>query len=297
MSSASSVQLLIESRAKDIGGFEVHRVLPYASHRMVGPFIFLDHMGPATLKPGHGIGVRPHPHINLATVTYLFKGKIHHRDSLGSDQMIEPGAVNWMSAGRGIVHSERSPQEVLRDGGELDGIQLWIAVPESAEEGAPFFSHHPKETLPEFELGGVRLKLLLGSAFERTSPVQVHSELFYLEAHMPRGTRLCLPVAQDLESAAYVAEGRISITGREVHSFEMAVGEDGKDLVIEALEDSHLMLLGGKHLGTRHIFWNFVSSSKDRIEEAKALWKNGPSKDNPRFVPVPGDDKEFIPLT
>ncbi|MEO5666750.1 MAG: pirin family protein [Bdellovibrionota bacterium] len=293
----SKIQLLIEAHAKDLGGFEVHRVLPYASHRMVGPFIFLDHMGPAHFKPGDGINVRPHPHINLATVTYLFEGKIHHRDSLGSDQMIEPGAINWMTAGAGIVHSERCPEELRASGNSLNGIQLWVALPEAAEEIAPSFVHHPKEAFSEFKIGDVTLKLLLGEIFDRRSPVKTHSDIFYVEARMPRGSTLTLPVSAERESGAYVVKGKLKIAGQDVSLHEMAVGEDGKDLVLEATEDSHVMLLGGKHLGPRHIFWNFVSSSQARIEEAKALWKNGPRSDNARFKPIPGDDAEFIPLT
>lgn len=288
--------MIIPARTKDLGGFFVHRVLPHAKHRMVGPFIFFDHMGPAEIPPGKGMNVRPHPHINLATVTYLFEGKIQHRDSLGSNQMIEPGAVNWMTAGRGIVHSERTPKDLLNKAHRMNGIQLWVALPQSEEERSPSFSHHPKSTLPEFRIGEVQLKLLLGRAFAQQSPVPILSELFYLEANMPRGTALQLPV-NNLQAAAYVVQGRIQNTaGLHVEPLSMLVHENGQDFEIKALEDSHVMLLGGAPVGPRQIYWNFVSSSKERIEEAKKLWQNGPSLGSSRFLPIPSDQDEFIPL-
>ena len=283
--------MIIRAREKDLGGFSVRRVLPYASHRMVGPFIFFDHMGPAEFKPGKGMDVRPHPHINLATVTYLFEGKIQHRDSLGSNQSIEPGAINWMTAGRGIVHSERTPDLERKNGMKINGIQLWVALPKEFEEIEPEFSHHPKETLPEFKIGKALAKLLLGKAFGQQSQVPVHSDLFYLEIKLPKGESLSLNV-EGRESAVYIVDGKVTVSGEQVIATEMYVG---KDLVIEALEDSRFMALGGSPVGERFIYWNFVSSSKERLEEVKRDWSLFP-KSGSRFHTVPGDDKEFIPL-
>ena len=285
--------LVIPSREKDLGGFSVRRVLPYASRRMVGPFIFLDHMGPASFSPGQGINVRPHPHIHLATVTYLFEGKIHHRDSLGYSQLIEPGAINWMTAGRGIVHSERTPEEFRATAWKLNGIQCWVALPAESENVEPTFAHHPAVTLPEFEVEGVKLKLLLGKAFGRTSPVKVHSDLFYLDMQLRAGQKLTLP-CDGRESAVYVASGRLEISGLSVGAYGMAVGNVGEDLVLTAEEHSRCMLLGGSPVGKRFLYWNFVSSSEESLEKAKADWRPGPG--SARFPKVPGDEAEFIPL-
>ena len=295
MNLSKQLERVIDARQKDLGGFSVRRILPYASHRMVGPFIFFDHMGPAQFQPGQGITVRPHPHINLSTVTYLFSGKIEHRDSLGNDRVIEPGAINWMTAGRGIVHSERTPEPLLSEGSYVNGIQCWVALPEKDEEMEPNFTHHPAATLPEFKADDAQIKLLLGSAFGRTSPVEVYSPLFYMDANISKGGKLKLPV-DGQESAVYVVEGAIKIDGVDIHEHAMAVGNKGCDLEIEATADSRLMILGGESLGHREIFWNFVSSSKSRLEEVKAEWKPGPRKSSVRFPPIPGDDKEFIPL-
>lgn len=289
------LELVIAGRDRDLGGFHVRRVLPFGPHRMVGPFIFFDHMGPTVLGPGEGMDVRPHPHVNLATVTYLFEGKIRHRDSLGSDCLIEPGAVNWMTAGRGIVHSERSPADVRAKGGALNGIQCWVALPAEHEETVPSFAHHPASTLPEFKEGDVELKLLLGEAYGRRSPVAVLSDLFYLQAKCPKGARLTLK-SQGRECAVYVASGGALVDGQKIEPFSMAVGKGDSDLDIEALEESCLMLLGGTPVGERFIFWNFVSSSKERLEEAKAQWARGPGALGSRFGTIPGDDKDFIPL-
>ena len=288
------VRLIIRAREKDLGGFSVRRVLPFVTQRMVGPFIFFDHMGPAEFAAGTGMSVRPHPHIHLATVTYLFEGKIHHRDSLGSDQLIEPGAINWMTAGRGIVHSERTPEELKKSGGRLNGIQCWVALPEEAEESAPSFFHHPSASLPEFTLDGVRLKLLLGSAFGKQSPVAVHSDLFYLDVSMPEGTQLLLP-GDGREWAVYVVSGAID-AGDELEPCSMAIVEVGEELLIEARQASRLMVLGGQSIGKRFIYWNFVSSSEANIEAAKSDWSRGPGAINSRFAKVPGDGEEFIPL-
>jgi redox-sensitive bicupin YhaK (pirin superfamily) len=291
----SSLELVIHARERDLGGFHVRRILPYATHRMVGPFIFFDHMGPATFAPGEGMDVRPHPHIGLATVTYLFDGKIHHRDSLGSSQLIEPGAINWMTAGRGIVHSERTPPDLRQTGCQMNGIQCWVALPEEHEETDPNFSHHPASTLPNFEIDGIKMKLLVGSAFGRKSPAPVHSDLFYVEVKMPKGSRMTFP-AEGRESALYVVDGDIRIEQQALQACAMAIAKDENDLSVEAMSDSHLLFLGGKPVGTRHIFWNLVSSSPERIENAKREWAQGPQADGPNFKTIPGDDKEFIPL-
>ncbi|MHB1222291.1 MAG: pirin family protein [Gammaproteobacteria bacterium] len=288
--------MIITPRERDLGGFSVHRILPFATHKMVGPFIFFDHMGPAVFTPGNGITVRPHPHMNLATVTYLFEGVICHRDSLGNRQLIEPGAINWMTAGHGIVHSERTPDDVKATGSRANGIQCWVAMPEDQEEIAPNFTHYAKDLMPEFSVGDVKLKLLLGTAFGKTSPVTVYSDMFYLDTHFPKGAKLTLPAANGWEMAAYVAEGRVIVNQQEVSQYSMAIPEVGQTLEIEALEDARLMLLGGAAIGKRYIYWNFVSSSADKIEQAKKDWALGPGEAGSRFPKIPGDDQEFIPL-
>lgn len=287
--------MIITSRERDLGGFSVRRILPYASHRMVGPFIFFDHMGPAEFKPGDGMTVRPHPHINLATVTYLFEGVIHHRDSLGSSQPIEPGAINWMTAGRGIVHSERTPADVREKGHKVNGIQCWVALPEEHEETDPSFSHHPKQSLPEIQIGDARLKILLGSAFGAKSPVPVHSDLFYVDAHLKNQATLLLQ-DDSREAAVYVVSGAVEIDGQTFEPYSMVVKKLGSEMQVRAVGDSRLMLLGGASVGRRYIFWNFVSSSEARLEEAKRDWELGPRKESSRFPTIPGDDSEFIPL-
>lgn len=287
--------MVITSRERDLGGFSVHRVLPYATHRMVGPFIFFDHMGPAEFGPGEGIDVKPHPHINLATVTYLFEGVIRHRDSLGSDQLIEPGAVNWMSAGRGIVHSERTPDFLKNQSRRLNGIQCWLALPEEFEEIEPEFVHHPSTTLPEFEVGGVWIKLLAGELFGQKSPVQIYSDLFYAEARL-QPTQILEIETNGRDCAVYVVAGEALVEGSKLNDCSMAVAKPGDGLKVEALAPCRVMILGGSPVGPRKIFWNLVSSSSVRIEEAKKEWAvfgNGPT---PRFKPIPGDDQEFIPL-
>lgn len=289
------IDFVIPSREKDLGGFSVRRVLPYASHRMVGPFIFFDHMGPADFTAGQGMAVRPHPHIHLSTVTYLFEGKIHHRDSLGSDQVIEPGAVNWMIAGHGVVHSERTPDELKKTGGRLNGIQCWIALPDESQDTQPSFSHHASNSLPEFEVDGAKLKLLLGSAFGQHSPVRVHSDLFYLDVFLPKGGILHLP-CDGREGAVYLVSGKVDVGEITLEPYTMAVGHIGEPLTLKSQESSRLMLLGGKPVGERHIYWNFVSSSKDNIELAKKAWAKGPGKSEDRFPAIVGDDQEFIPL-
>jgi hypothetical protein len=289
------IELVISGRSRDLGGFTVRRVLPYATHRMVGPFIFFDHIGPATLAPGAAMDVRPHPHVNLATVTYLFAGRVGHRDSLGTDRVIEPGAVNWMTAGRGIVHSERTPEPERSGASALHGVQLWVALPTESEEGPPTFSHHPRSTLPEFVVEGAPVRLLLGEMFGKSSPVPISSPLVYADIRLDAEASIRMP-GRDFEHAAYVVSGEVVIDGRTVVENEMAIWPRGEDVVITSANGAHVMLIGGAPVGPRFIFWNFVSSSKDRVEEAKRDWAGGPSADNPRFKPIPGDDREFIPL-
>lgn len=291
----SKLELIVESRERDIGGFFVRRLLPYATHRMVGPFIFFDHIGPSEFPAGQGMDVRPHPHMNLATVTYVFEGQIRHRDSLGSDQIIQPGDINWMIAGRGIVHSERTPADARATGSRLHAIQCWVASPVESEEREPHFSHHPRHTLPEFQRDGARLKLLIGSAYGHQSPVPTDMDIFYLEVQMSKGSELTFS-EQDREAAVYVVKGSLQIGAEKIASTSMAISTPNTELKIQALEDSTLMLLGGKPLGPRSIFWNLVSSSEQRIQEAKADWALGPGHPGSRFPLIPGDDQEFIPL-
>ena len=285
-----SIELIIDSRRRDLGGFEVGRVLPWTKHRMVGPFIFFDHIGPADLPPDRPMDVRPHPHINLATVTYLFEGQILHRDSVGSVQTIEPGAINWMTAGRGIAHSERSPDAARKDGMRMHGIQLWVALPKEHEETEPSFRHHPSATLPALEVDGVTLRVLAGSAFGVTSPVETFSSLFYVDAVMPDGSALVLPEEHE-ERAVYVVEGTVRADDVAVPTRRMAVFQPGGAPKLVAEGNARVVLLGGSPLdGPRHIWWNFVSSSEARIEQAKRDWKEG------RFAKVADDELEFIPL-
>jgi redox-sensitive bicupin YhaK (pirin superfamily) len=286
-----TVELIIEARTRDLGdGFTVRRLLPSAARRTVGPFIFVDHMGPVQLAPGGGLDVRPHPHINLATVTYLFDGEIVHRDNLGSEQVIRPGAVNWMTAGRGIVHSERSPAEARQRGARVHGMQLWVALPKAHEEVAPSFRHHEAATIPARELPGARLRVIAGAAYGVTSPVELYSPLFYVEALLERGAELALP-DEYAERAVYVVEGSITCDGRAHGAGTMLIFKPGRAARVCAGEAARIMLLGGAPLdGERHIWWNFVSSSRERIERAKDDWRNG------RFDKVPGDEVEYIPL-
>lgn len=289
--SDSTLDLVIGARKRDLGdGFTVRRLLPSAERRMVGPFIFVDHMGPVGMDPGLGLDVRPHPHINLATVTYLFEGEILHRDSLGTEQVIRPGAVNWMTAGRGIVHSERSPAAERKAGARLNGMQLWVALPRAHEEVGPSFQHHPASAIPRIELPGARLRVIAGSAYGAASPVRVLSPLFYVEAELDPGADLALPIDY-LGRAAYVVSGEVSSDGKGYGPGTLLVFRGHGTARVTAVDAARIMLLGGAPLdGERHIFWNFVSSSKERIEQAKEDWRNR------RFPSVPEDDTEFIPL-
>ena len=287
---SAAVETLIQPRTRDLGDFQVKRVLPAGRQRkMVGPFIFFDHMGPAEFAAGKGIDVRPHPHIGLATVTYLFEGEIVHRDSLGFVQTIKPGDVNWMTAGSGIVHSERSGEAQRADASRLFGIQSWVALPRAAEETEPEFFHHPKSTLPMIESDGICMRLIAGTAFGERSPVKTYSDMFYLDAEMPAGGRLKLPDEHE-ERAVYPVAGEVALNGVSISAGNMAVIAPGAEAELQCSRDARVMLLGGATMdGERHIWWNFVSSSKERIEQAKADWKEN------RFAKVPGET-EFIPL-
>ena len=284
------IELLIAPRPRDLGGFSVRRVLPVAARRMVGPFIFYDHMGPATMPIGEGVDVRPHPHIGLATVTYLFQGEIVHRDSLGNLQPIRPGDVNWMLAGRGIVHSERSAPEERQRGVRLHGIQSWVALPRAHEEDAPAFEHHPRQSLPSLRRDGATLVVIAGTAYGAHSPAPVLSPTLYVDAQLEPGARLEVDATHS-ERGVHVAEGSVRCDGQPVAPGVIAVLRPGARVVVEADGPARVMLVGGAPLdGPRHIFWNFVNSSQERIDRAAADWRAG------RFPKVPGDDQEFIPL-
>jgi len=284
-----AIELLIEPRAKDLGDFEVRRVLPASERQRVGPFIFFDHMGPARFEPGRGVDVRPHPHIGLATLTYLFDGVILHRDSLGSVQPITPGAANWMTAGRGIVHSERTPADLRASGSSLHGLQVWLALPRELEEMDPSFVHHPKETLPRIVFPGVALQLIAGAAYGERSAVETTSETLYVAGELEPGAALELPSEHE-ERAVYVAEGELELDGEILGPGTMAVVRSGASARVVARAGTRLALVGGAPIeGKRHLWWNFVSSSRERIERAKSDWKNA------RFAKVP-DETEFIPL-
>ena len=283
---------IIESHARDLGGFSVGRVLPQAGHRSVGPFVFFDHFGPARFPPGfpRSADVRPHPHIGLSTVTYLFEGEITHRDSVGSDIAISPGEVNWMTAGRGITHSERF--ETLRaQGGTMHGIQAWVALPEGDEETDPAFAHHGPEDLPTYEGGGMWARLVAGEAFGARAGVKTHSPMFYVHWRLDAGARA--QVAADYsERAAFVSRGSVEVEGHALQSGQMLLLGPGKP-VVTAITDAEVMLLGGEPLGPRYLDWNFVSSSRERIAQAKADWRAGRMKladaDHDEFIPLPPD--------
>jgi redox-sensitive bicupin YhaK (pirin superfamily) len=287
--SCDAIEHVIVPRARDIGGFEVRRALPSAKKQMVGPFIFFDQMGPAEFLLGTGMDVRPHPHIGLATVTYLFQGEIWHRDSLGTSLPIKPGELNLMSAGSGIVHSERTAAEVRSHQHELYGIQAWAALPKSHEEGAPTFAHHGAEELPRITGEGKRVRLVMGELYGQRSPVEFPHPSFYAEAVLAPGAVLPLDPAYD-ERAVYIVAGEIDIAGDRFEAGRLLIFRPGDRISILALSNARLMLLGGEPMdGPRHIWWNFVSSSQDRINAAKADWKAK------RFGTVPGDAEEFIP--
>jgi redox-sensitive bicupin YhaK (pirin superfamily) len=287
------IELVIDQRRKDLGGFEVGRVLPFAQRRMVGPFVFFDHMGPAEIAPGtpRSMDVRPHPHIGISTVTYLFEGEITHRDSVGVVQPIRPGEVNWMTAGSGITHSERF-EELRTNGGRMHGIQAWVALPVEFEETDPAFHHHADADLPTYEANGMWARLVAGEAFGAKAAVRTHSPLFYVHWRLRAGAKAQLP-AEYPERAAYVAQGVVEIHGRTFRDGQMIVFAPGQPVLFSAITDAQVMLLGGEPVGPRFMEWNFVSSSKDRIEQAKADWRAGrmklPDADSSEFIPLPGD--------
>lgn len=286
-----AIETVILPRAHDVGGFEVRRALPARERQMVGPFIFFDQMGPGEFLTGRGLDVRPHPHIGLATVTYLFEGEILHRDSLGSAQAIRPGDVNWMTAGRGIAHSERTDPALRSRVNRLFGIQSWVALPKAQEECGPDFVHHPGATLPLEEADGLRLRLVAGTGWGLSSPVATASALFYADATMRPGSTLPLPDEHE-ERGAYVVEGAVEVADTRFEAGRMLLFRASDRLGLRAgPEGARVLLLGGAAMdGPRFIFWNFVSSSRQRIEQAKGDWKEG------RFAKVPGDEEEFIPL-
>jgi redox-sensitive bicupin YhaK (pirin superfamily) len=282
---------VIDQRRRDLGGFEVGRVLPYTRRHMVGPFIFFDHIGPKHFAPGFpkSVDVRPHPHIGLATVTYLFAGEIMHRDSVGEQQAIQPDEVNWMIAGRGITHSERF-EKARAAGGPLHGIQAWVALPNEHEETDPSFTHYGADALPVHEHDGVRTRLLAGEAFGLRAGVRTHSPLFYAHWEVASGARIALP--QDYsERAVYVAAGELTAAGQTIGAGKMLVFDRGEDTTLEATARATLMALGGEPVGERFIEWNFVSSSRERIEQAKSDWKAQ------RFKLPDFDNQEYIPLS
>ena len=289
MADTQAIEVVVTPATRALGdGFQVRRALPSLQRRMIGPFVFLDEMGPVRLAPGTGLDVRPHPHIGLATVTYLFEGEILHQDSLGVRQPIRPGDVNWMIAGRGIVHSERTPQPLRTQGPALWGLQSWLALPQPDEELAPSFRHHPAAELPQASFGSATVRLIAGTLFGLRSPVKTLSALFYAEATLDEGAKLELAPEHE-ERGAYVVDGQLSVDGQEVPRGRLVVFRSAVRVALVARTPARVMLLGGQTLGARHIWWNFVSSSRERIEQAKQDWKAG------RFGSVPGDS-EFIPL-
>jgi hypothetical protein len=287
------IQFVIDQRRRDLGGFEVGRVLPYQGGKMVGPFIFFDHMGPVEFEAGfpRKVDVRPHPHIGLSTVTYLFEGGITHRDSVGSTQEIHPGEVNWMIAGKGITHSERF-EDLRAHGGRMHGIQAWVALPVEQEEADPAFFHHGADDLPTYEGEGLWARLIAGEAFGAKAKVKVHSPMFYVHWRLDAGARAQLP-ADYPERAAYVAQGVVEVDGQQFHEGQMLVFEPGQPVLFTAVTPAIVMLVGGEPLGQRFIEWNFVASSRERIEQAKADWRAGrmklPDADDKEWIPLPGD--------
>ena len=293
------IDLVIDARRRDLGGFEVGRVLPFAQRRMVGPFVFYDHMGPIRFQPGfpRSVDVRPHPHIGLSTVTYLFEGEITHRDSVGSEIAIAPGEVNWMTAGRGITHSERFDR-LRAEGGAVHGIQAWVALPKEDEETDPAFAHYGAAELPTVEERGLSLRLIAGEAFGLKSAVKTHSPMFYAHAQLAPGVAVELPADQP-ERAAFIAEGQVEMDGQTFGAGQMPVFHPGEPVRLRGVTSATVMLLGGEPLGERFIEWNFVASSKERIEQAKADWRAGrfklPDSDHDEFIPLPLEPAPVCP--
>ena len=289
------LDIVIDARNAALStGLNVRRILPFRSRRMVGPFIFMDHAGPVDkqMEMNSSMDVLPHPHIGLSTVSYLFGGQVTHRDSLGVQQIIKPGEVNWMTAGSGIAHSERFEEPGALAGGELEMIQTWVALPENNEEDAPSFTNYKPEELPIFTDTGIWMRLIAGNAYGLRNDVKIHSPLFYLHVVLDAGAKLGLP-GEHVERGIYIAKGSIEVNGIIYLTGQMLVFSQGADPVIHAKQKATLMLLGGEHVGDRYIWWNFVSSRKERIEQAKADWKEGriqlPPTDNQEFIPLPGD--------
>lgn len=285
----AAVQLVIAPRARDLGDFSVRRVLPSGKRQMVGPFIFFDHMGPVDFAPEQGMDVRPHPHIGLATVTYLFSGSMMHRDSLGCEQLITPGAVNWMVAGRGIAHSERSSPQARSVTEQLEGLQIWVALPVDKEEMPPQFIHYPAEALPQIQSEGVSIRVLAGEAYGAKSPVAIQSPLFYIDVCLRAGAAMSVDLSYT-ERAVYIAKGQVILEGRVYEAGHMLVLAPDRAIPLSVTKDTRLVILGGEPFSEpRYVWWNFVSSRRGRIEQAKEDWRFG------RFEPVAGD-REFIPL-
>ncbi|MDK3073035.1 pirin family protein [Sedimentitalea sp. JM2-8] len=294
--SVDAIETVIVPRARDLGDFEVRRALPAPKRQMVGPFIFFDQMGPAEFLTGRGINIRPHPHIGLATVTYLYRGKFHHRDSLGTNQWIEPGAVNLMTAGNGVTHSERVDEHALESPYEMFGIQTWIALPRDREEGPADFVHAPRDSLPLLRGEGKTVRLVLGSAYGETAPVATPSEMFYLDAELDAGASIPLPGNHE-DRGVYVVTGDVAVAGQRFEAGRMMIFRPGDAISLKAgASGARIMLLGGATLdGPRHIWWNFVASSRDRIDAAKEAWRAGDWMHG-RFRLPPDDNQEFIPL-
>lgn len=287
---ADLIDTVIVPRSRDLGGFEVRRALPSSQRQMIGPFIFFDQFGPAEFLVGNGIDVRPHPHIGLATVTYLYEGEIVHRDSLGSLQTIRPGEVNWMTAGQGIAHSERTSEDLRATGSTIYGIQTWVALPKNAEETAPEFSHHSTGDLPVIEEGGAKARLIVGNLYGERAPVETFSEMFYVDVALEAGASIPLDASHE-ERSIFTLSGDIEIAGQTYGPGQLLVFRPGDPITIVARTPARMTLQGGEPMdGPRHLWWNFVSSSKERIDQAKADWRAG------KFEIVPGDETEFIPL-
>jgi hypothetical protein len=285
-----AIETLIIPNAKDIGGFEVRRALPSLKRKLVGPFIFFDRMGPATFRPGEAIDVRPHPHIGLSTVTYLYDGTIRHRDSLGTEMVIAPGDINLMTAGRGIVHSERSPEETRSTSRRMSGLQTWLALPDGKEEIAPAFENTTAASMGVIDDGKAHARVLIGSFHGATSPVSQYSETLYVDVTLPAGGEIEIPADAE-ERAIYVAEGAVEIAGDRFGEDRLLVFRPGDQIVVRSPGGASFMLFGGTSMSSRrYIWWNFVSSSRERIEQAKEEWKSR------RFDIVPGDEEEFVPL-
>ncbi len=291
-----AIETLIVPRARDLGGFEVRRALPAPNRQMVGPFIFFDQAGPAEFLTGQGLDVRPHPHIGLGTVTYLYRGSFHHRDSTGADQIIEPGALNWMIAGHGVTHSERTPEPARTGPSSLYGIQTWMALPEAHEDDAPSFEHHGREALPEITDTGITARLILGTAYGASAPATMHSETFYLDVVLEPGALFPLPDDHE-DRGLYITEGSVSIAGQSYHAGQMMVFRPGDRITVQAgPQGTRLMALGGATMGgPRYIWWNFVASSRERIEAAKEEWRAERWGEG-RFDLPPEDRDEHIPL-